>query len=57
MNDFIVLLEGNKEVYSEQVKEKGEELRNSKTERERERARPWRDNEESRSTDVSAKLC
>ncbi len=34
VNDFIVLLEGNKEVYSGQVKEKGEELRNSKTERE-----------------------
>lgn len=31
MNHFIVLLEGNKEVYSEQVEEKGEGLQNSKT--------------------------
>lgn len=51
MNDFIVLLEGNKEVYSEQVDKQGAaKFKGGGS------IRPWEDNEETRSIDVSAKL-
>ncbi len=54
MNYFIVLLEGNKEVCSVQVEGKGAVKFKNEV---RERERPWEDDKERRSVDVSAKLC